>query len=192
MKESKMPPEISKNESFLARFSRRKLVAGGALKPIDSSDPTTLSTDKIERPNMEDMPLAESLTEASELTDDDMPPIETLTEDSDYRGFLSPRVSKELQKLALRKLFHGAAFNVCDGLDDYTDDFTAFAKLGDLVTSDMRFQAEEALKKLNLEQEFTEPKQDLEQLNSATTQDEERAGDNLPNNDEFEESEIKV
>ncbi|WP_025770872.1 DUF3306 domain-containing protein [Thioalkalivibrio sp. HK1] len=84
----------------------------------------------------------EGETEEKILTDADMPPIETLDEHSDYSGFLSPGVSEELRRRALRKLFLSAAFNVRDGLDDYDDDFTSFEALGDMVTADMKHQME--------------------------------------------------
>ncbi|MCW8889608.1 MAG: DUF3306 domain-containing protein [Sedimenticola sp.] len=82
------------------------------------------------------------------LCDEDMPPIESLTEESDYSGFLSEKVSDALRQQALRKLFHSASFNVCDGLDDYAEDFTNFAKLGSIITSDMRHQMAVAKEKL--------------------------------------------
>ena len=75
-------------------------------------------------------------------TDADMPTLDSLTYDSDYSDFLSPGVSEQLRKLALRKLFHNDVFNIRDGLDEYDDDFTHFEKLGDIVTSDMRHQME--------------------------------------------------
>jgi len=88
------------------------------------------------------------------LTDEDMPPIESLTADSDYTGFMSPEVSDALRRLALRKLFHGAEFNICDGLDDYDGDYASFTKLGSIVTSDMKHQIEmEARKKARLLEE---------------------------------------
>ena len=40
------------------------------------------------------------------------------------------KVSESLRRLALRKLFHGADFNIRDGLDDYDGDYTSFVKLG--------------------------------------------------------------
>ncbi|MCW8944249.1 MAG: DUF3306 domain-containing protein [Sedimenticola sp.] len=86
--------------------------------------------------------------EAPPLCDEDMPPIESLTEESDYSGFLSEKVSDALRQQALRKLFHSASFNVCDGLDDYAEDFTNFAKLGSIITSDMRHQMAVAKEKL--------------------------------------------
>ena len=76
------------------------------------------------------------------LTDEDMPSLESLGENSDYSSFLSPGVSERLRRRALRRLFTSAVFNVPDGLDDYDDDFTSFEALGDIVTSDMRHQAE--------------------------------------------------
>ena len=85
---------------------------------------------------------APRVVEEKVLTDEDMPSLESLGEDSDYRGFLSPGVSKELRRRALRKLFMSAVFNVRDGLDDYDEDFTSFEALGDIVTSDMKHQAE--------------------------------------------------
>lgn len=75
-------------------------------------------------------------------TDADMPSLDTLTAESDYSAFLSPGVSDGLRRLALRQLFAAAKFNVCDGLDDYDEDFTQFAKLGDTLTSDLRHRLE--------------------------------------------------
>ena len=83
-----------------------------------------------------------TVAEERVLTDEDMPPIESLDEDGDYSGFLSPGVSEGLRRRALRKLFTSAVFNVRDGLDDYDEDFTSFEALGDIVTSDMKHQAE--------------------------------------------------
>lgn len=91
--------------------------------------------------------------EAKLPTDADMPDIDTLTEDSDFSGFLSPKVSESLRRIALRKLFHSPGFNLVDGLDDYDEDFTSFAKLGDILTADMKHQMEvEARKKMELAQ----------------------------------------
>lgn len=93
-----------------------------------------------------EMPGAE---EAALPTDKDMPPIELLNADSDFSGFMSPKVSESLRRLALRKLFHGEDFNICDGLDDYDEDYTSFVKLGSVITADMKHRLElEARKKL--------------------------------------------
>ena len=77
-----------------------------------------------------------------------LPDLEQLDQDSDYSAFLAPGVDAALRRTALRKLFHSPKFNVCDGLDDYCDDFTQFAPLGDVVTADMRHQLERAARRL--------------------------------------------
>lgn len=110
---------------FLSRWSRRKLEA--------EADPQPAANALAQAP---EEPAERS--ENAELTDADMPPLESLDENSDYRGFLSPKVSETLRKEALRKLFRQSRFNLVDGLDDYAEDFTRFEPLGDLVTHEMR------------------------------------------------------
>lgn len=112
-------------ENFLQRFSRRKTEAR-----------------EMQIPALDEATGAADAEAAPELTDADMPPLETLDESSDYSGFLSEKVSETLRRAALRKLFHGSAFNVIDELDDYAEDFSTFAPLGDLVTADMRHRIE--------------------------------------------------
>lgn len=125
----------SGEERFLSRWSRRKQAAD---QPLAERDET-----------------AGASAEPAQLTDADMPPLESLDENADYSGFLSPKVSDGLRQLALQKLFHSACFNVCDGLDDYADDYTSFEKLGDVMTADLRFrlqqEAERAAEKLQAE-----------------------------------------
>ena len=118
------PPEEERlaDEGFLSRWSRRKQAQAGQDAAIAPLSPT------------------EDERQPPALTDEDMPPLETLDENSDFSAFMSPEVSDGLRNLALRKLFHGAGFTARDGLDDYDDDFTSFVKLGDLITSDMKFR----------------------------------------------------
>ncbi len=112
-------------DGFYSRWSMRKQESKTAVaeKPDDETSATSDNAEAIPLPG-----------------DEEMPPLEALHEGSDYSGFLSPRVSDELRRLALRKLFHTADFNVCDGLDDYAEDFNGFEKLGDIITSDMLHQ----------------------------------------------------
>ncbi len=119
-------------EGFLDRWSKRKLEARkeNPLRALEVPDDGTLP------------PEAAAPDAAPPLGDDDMPAIDSLTPESDYTGFLSEGVSEKLRKLALRRLFHLADFNVRDGLDDYDEDFTRFEPLGDIVTADTRQQRE--------------------------------------------------
>lgn len=135
-KELSDQPQKPSEQDFIQRWSERKLEAAK-----EDSLPVEL-TDTAE-PGPPEPP-----------GDDDMPPIESLTEESDYSAFLSPRVSAYLQRQALRKLFGIPSFNLRDGLDDYDDDFTSFAALGDVITADIRHRLEreaEALAKAQAE-----------------------------------------
>lgn len=136
-----------KEGGFLARWSERKIRIRGGIDPggVPSgpgADPAVASEE--EATEAEDAPV---------LTDADMPTLESLDEGSDYSGFLSPGVSEELRRKALSTLFHSAGFNIADGLDDYDEDFTKFLPLGDIITSDMRHQMEEAAKGLLADEE---------------------------------------
>ena len=143
----------AKQEGFLGRWSRRKAAAASESEDresLETPSPQPLSHGRFDRSGAftergaKDKSLSPPLStrergsggegkdsgqDAHPLTDADMPPIETLTENSDYTGFMSPEVSEQLRKLALRKLFQGTVFKQRDGLDDYDDDFTKFEKL---------------------------------------------------------------
>lgn len=133
-------------EGPLRRWARRKREAAREKSAADETRRPDEPRDASEavgeaRDSTDEAPEAAVAAE-NVLTDEDMPPLESLDEDSDYSGFLSSGVSEALRRRALRKLFSSAVFNIPDGLDDYDDDFTSFAALGDIVTSDMKHQAE--------------------------------------------------
>ena len=90
-------------EKFLARWSRLKLEADPAQTPVESSSPPVADPDAPPPP---------------------LPALETLTIESDYTGFLHPKVDETLRRAALRKLFADPHFNVMDGLDVYIDDYS--------------------------------------------------------------------
>lgn len=129
-------------ESFLSRWSRRKLEREHEESPAAGDDDTLRGREGAaqapEEPELEQ----------KVLTDDDMPDIETIDENSVVADFFSPGVSRDLRTRALRKLFHSGKFNVRDGLDDYDGDYTRFEKLGDIVTADMRHRMQMQAEKL--------------------------------------------
>ena len=138
------------DEGFLARWSRRKSMARRESESLNLA-PTPVSADSLEAiPKSADVDTdADTDAEPARLlTDADMPPLESLGPDSDYSGFLSRGVSEALRRKALARLFRSPAYNIVDGLDDYAEDFTKFAPLGDIVTTDMRHQLEQRLKRL--------------------------------------------
>ncbi len=133
------PPE----EPFFERWARRKQQArqteARGMPPLPDDPKPGSATEPAEESASEDKvhaPLAA------------LPDLEKLGADSDYSAFLGPHVDAAMQRKALRKLFQSPKFNVCDGLDDYCEDFTQFEKLGELVTADMRYQVEQAAERL--------------------------------------------
>jgi hypothetical protein len=89
----------SAEQPFLARWSQRKREA--------REQPPALQ------------PAAETEAPIPEL-----PPVDQLTLESDFSGFLHPKVDASLRRAALRKLFSDPHFNVMDGLDTYIDDYS--------------------------------------------------------------------
>ena len=120
-------------EGFYARWSRRKRAhSRSEVSPKESVTSTQDSVGVDPKATMTDDSVEET----------PLPPIETLTEHSDLSEFMSTRVADEIRLRALRKVFHTSTFNVCDGLDDYAEDFRMFEPLGDIITADLRHHME--------------------------------------------------
>lgn len=143
-------------ESFLERWSRRKQ----AVQHQDASEPRaeegTLASDAA----AEAEPGADANTAVQSASgsepeeepeppgDEDMPPLETIDQGGSVAAFFSPRVSAALRRAALRRLFAQPEMNALEALDDYAEDYSKFVPLGNTVTADMRYRAEQAAKKL--------------------------------------------
>jgi hypothetical protein len=54
-----------------------------------------------------------------------LPPVEELTPESDFSGFMHPKVEEALRRVALKKLFSDPHFNVADPFEAYSGDWTA-------------------------------------------------------------------
>lgn len=89
-------------DEFLSRWSRRKQQAREA---------------EAEKPAIKPV-------EPEKAAAPVLPPLEELDKDSDYRGFLHPKVDEGLRRAALKKLFSDPHFNIMDGLDVYIDDYS--------------------------------------------------------------------
>lgn len=143
-----MLEKINKDEGFVSRWSRRKEQAEKQEREENIHSPTEEIIDPEEVK-------AQKLEALNKLTDEDMPDVETLNENSDFSGFMSTSVSEGLRRMALKKLFMGASYNIRDGLDEYNGDYTKFEKMPtNMITSDMKHMVEvEAKKQLEKEQE---------------------------------------
>lgn len=196
---------------FMQRWSERKVAAKAE---VDSDLKTETDLKVAHADELENSPLDKSLVTESNVTepeiqefktDEDMPPVEELTEDSNFSDFLSPKVSDALRKQALRKLFHLPFLNVVDGLDDYAEDYTKFAALGDIIPHEMKRMLEREKSK-ELEEQETEllDEQETELLDEAdelkakeskddiVTESESEKDKNIPSSEKvIEDSEVQ-
>lgn len=53
-----------------------------------------------------------------------LPPVQDLTPDSDFSGFMHPKVEDALRRVALKKLFSDPHFNLPDPYEAYSGDWT--------------------------------------------------------------------
>ena len=85
-------------ETFIARWSRRKLEQPAEAKPAAATATASVAPA--------------------------LPPVEKLTPESDFSGFMHPKVEDTLRRVALKKLFSDPHFNVADPFEAYSGDFT--------------------------------------------------------------------
>ena len=164
----------SKN-GFMQRWSERKIESQTAIER--NLEKESLPSDFSAKENLKE-------SEPSNFkSDEDMTPLEQLTEESNYSDFLSPNVSDALRKQALRKLFHMPFLNVVDELDDYAEDYTKFAALGDIIPHEMKRMLEREKKKEQEQQELEEQQalRDRDELNTSELKNDELENENLEN-----------
>ena len=53
-----------------------------------------------------------------------LPPVDQLTPESDFSGFMHPKVEDALRRVALKKLFSDPHFNIPDPYEAYSGDWT--------------------------------------------------------------------
>jgi hypothetical protein len=124
------------SESFLARWSRRKLAAEReAERPAENlapeaaaALPTQDESDGVAA--VEPIPAPAPERDPAATTEVPLPPIESLDGlRSDYLAFFQQPVADELRRAALKKLFADPHFNQMDMMDVYVDDYTQFEPL---------------------------------------------------------------
>ncbi|MDT8449405.1 MAG: DUF3306 domain-containing protein [Wenzhouxiangellaceae bacterium] len=138
-------------EPFLRRWSRRRSESLRG-EPEDSAIPTDperkpdAGGDPVDNP---DEPVAEAgVADADPPGDEDMPPLESIDEGGGVSDFFSPRVSRQLRRAALRRLFRQGSLKVVDDLDDYAEDYARYSNAEGLVTTFMQRRLEELGKRL--------------------------------------------
>ncbi|HZE59777.1 MAG TPA: DUF3306 domain-containing protein [Burkholderiales bacterium] len=78
-----------------------------------------------------------------------LPPVESLTPESDFAGFMHPKVEDDLRRLALKKLFGDPHFNVADPFEPFSGDWTG----GEPITPELLATLNQARSVLFSEQE---------------------------------------
>jgi len=110
----------SHKEAALSRWSRLKLESTGtATEPEESAEQTAESQESVTG----DAGKVDVRRRGDEALIE-LPPIDELGPNSDFQGFMDPRVDDSLRRAALKKLFSDPLFNVTDGLDVYAEDYT--------------------------------------------------------------------
>ncbi len=120
------------------------------------------------------------------VSEQELPSIDSLDENSEVSMFFSEGVSDAIKRRALRKLFHMDKFNVCDGLDDYAEDYTVFQPLGNIVTAYQRLREENEKLKQAASDDGQAPvaaTNDSEEERELAPEEERVENDSLPSDD---------
>ncbi|MCC7328183.1 MAG: DUF3306 domain-containing protein [Burkholderiales bacterium] len=102
----------------LSRWSRRKLDAARGAPPAAAVAPAAVDTSPASGAVAPTVPSTDTQADAP------LPPVATLTIESDFSVFMRPQIDEDVKHAALKKLFSDSRFNVMDGLDIYTGDYT--------------------------------------------------------------------
>jgi hypothetical protein len=62
-----------------------------------------------------------------------LPPVDKLTPESDFTGFMHPKVEDALRRVALKKLFNDPHFNIPDPFEPYSGDWNVSEPITDEV-----------------------------------------------------------
>ena len=129
-----------KKEAFLERWSRRKKEEKRAL------------------PATEDKPAPA------------LPPVEKLTAESDFTGFMHPKVEQALRRVALKKLFSDPHFNIPDPFEPYSGNFNVEDPISPELLATLK-QADQLVFGEKQEQEAASEKKDGPQADEPGKQD---------------------
>ena len=92
-----------------------------------------------------------------------LPPVDKLTPESDFTGFMHPKVEDALRRVALKKLFSDPHFNVPDPFEAYSGDWTG----GEPISEEMLAGLNQAKNLL-----FSEKKKEEEKTETAAAPEE--------------------
>ena len=79
---------------------------------------------RLKRENESKLPEKTRESASNETPAPVLPPVEQLTPESDFTGFMHPKVEDALRRVALKKLFSDPHFNVPDPYEPFSGDWT--------------------------------------------------------------------
>jgi len=79
---------------------------------------------RLKRENESKLPEKKQESASNETPAPVLPPVEQLTPESDFTGFMHPKVEDALRRVALKKLFSDPHFNVPDPYEPFSGDWT--------------------------------------------------------------------
>ena len=109
---------------------------------------------RLKHEHAADKPAAEK-PEQNPVEKKDLPPVEKLTPESDFTGFMQPKVEDSLRRAALKKLFRDPHFNLPDPFEAYSGDWTG----GEPIPPEMLATLEQAKTLLFDKQHEAKPEQ---------------------------------
>jgi hypothetical protein len=136
-------------EHFLGRWSRLK------------------QEDRLEA----EKPVAQK-TESPEDKVPELPPLDKLTPQSEFSGFMHPKVGDALRRAALKKLFSDPHFNIPDPYEAYSGDWT----VGEAIPNEMLATLNQARTHLFSEEEKKKSDQEDKKLAEESTPKEDEPG----------------
>jgi hypothetical protein len=92
-----------------------------------------------------------------------LPPVDKMTPESDFTGFMQPKVEDALRRAALKKLFGDPHFNIPDPFEAYSGDWT----VGEPIPDEMLKTLNQAKTVLFGDQK-DEPKEEREEAQALT------------------------
>jgi len=104
-----------------------------------------------------------------------LPPLDKLTPESDFTGFMHPKVEDALRRAALKKLFSDPHFNVPDPFEAYSGDWTG----GEPISEEMLATLNQARTLL-----FDKDEKKREDQQAAETRDGATPSEDKPENDD--------
>ncbi len=111
--------------SFLQRWSRRKQAVQAGVVPTETAAEDATQLAAIDPQRAAQASPGRSADADADAKHTELPSLDSLQGlQSDYLDFMQPKVTQQLKRAALKKLFADPHFNVIDRFEAYSEDYT--------------------------------------------------------------------